>query len=67
MGDSTCTLSLKEAAEQRAELYAQHGKSLEKEHRREFVAIQPDGKIIVDRDALIERARIELILQLHLN
>ena len=60
--DSTCTLSLKETAERRAKLYAQHGKPLEKKHRWQFVAIQPDGKTIVDGDCdvLMERARIEL-------
>ncbi len=60
--DSARPLAIGEAAEQRAKLYAQHGKPLEKEHWRKYVAIQPDGKTIVDGDydVLLDKARIEL-------
>lgn len=60
--DSARPLSIGEAAEQRAKLYAQHGRPLEKEHWWKYVAIQPDGKTIVDADydVLLDKARVEL-------
>lgn len=60
--DSDCQLSIKEAAARRAKLYEQHGKPLEQDHWWKYVAIQPDGKTIVedDYDVLVAQARVEL-------
>jgi len=60
--DSACQLSIEEAAEQRAKLYALHGKPLEQDHLWKYVAIQPDGKTIVedDYDVLAAQAKVEL-------
>lgn len=60
--DSENGMSVKEAAERRAGLYARYGQPLEPEHRGRYVAIQPDGATMVadDHDALAVRARREL-------
>lgn len=60
--DSENRMSVKEAAEWRAGLYARYGQPLEPEHWGQYAAIQPDGATIVagDYDALAARARSEL-------
>ena len=48
-------------AERRASLYRQYGEPLEADHWGQHVAIQPDGKTIVDSDyeLLVSRSRAE--------
>ena len=54
--------SVREVAERRVSLYEQYGKPLEPEYRGMYVAIQPDGATIIEKDydALYARARSEL-------
>ena len=60
--EPACPVPIREAADRRAKLYEQHGKPLEQEHWRKYVAIQPDGKTIVedDYDVLAAQAKVEL-------
>ena len=60
--ESACPVPIREAADRRAKLYEQHGKPLEQEHLWKYVAIQPDGKTIVedDYDVLVAQAKVEL-------
>ena len=50
-----------EMAERRANLYRRYGEPLEAKHWGKHVAIQPDGKVIIDGDydVLVDRARAE--------
>ena len=60
--ESAGPVPIREAAARRAKLYEQHGKPLEQEHWWKYVAIQPDGKTIVedDYDVLVAQAKVEL-------